>query len=331
MERPGRKEFVVNPKIGVALPVRELSILKPDDAANTIIALAKQVEELHFDSVWVGDSFVTRPRLEPLALLGAIAMVTKQVTIGTAALTAVLREPKSLAHAITTLDQLANGRLVMGLGMGEPLPVNNESDAVTMTYTERITRVDEVIQAFKKVWRGEDGDLKGRYYDLTELRQQGPPQTPGGPDIWLASNGKPKAVARTGTMYDGWMPVHIDAEQYGRSWQGIRDAARDAGRNPEDVVPSLYLNVNVNPDAAAAEAALEEYTTRYYQLPVATMSNYQNYFGGTGKGLIEFLRDYVDAGCRHIVLRLNTFSEYDRLLRSVGENVVPAIHAMEVD
>ncbi|MCE6997816.1 LLM class flavin-dependent oxidoreductase [Saccharothrix sp. S26] len=56
--------------------------------------MAKKVEELGFDSVWVGDSFVTRPRPEPLALLGAIAMVTGHVTIGTAALTAVLREPK---------------------------------------------------------------------------------------------------------------------------------------------------------------------------------------------------------------------------------------------
>ncbi|ROO62591.1 alkanesulfonate monooxygenase SsuD/methylene tetrahydromethanopterin reductase-like flavin-dependent oxidoreductase (luciferase family) [Micromonospora sp. Llam0] len=322
---------MANPKIGVALPVREMSMMKPSDAAGTVIELAKQVEELGFDSVWVGDSFVTRPRLEPLSLLGAIAMVTRNVTVGTAALTAVLREPKSLAHGITTLDQLADGRLVMGLGMGEPLPVNNESDAVTMSYTERITRVDEAITAFKKVWRGEKGDLQGRYYNLDELRQQGPPKTPGGPGIWLASNGKPKAIRRTGTMYDGWMPVHIDPEWYGRALGSIRETATSAGRNPDDVVPSLYINVNTNPDGASAEMALNEYTTRYYQLPVTTMSNYQNYFGGTDKELAARLGEYVDNGCRHIVLRLNTFTDYDRLLRSIGENVVPAIHSIEID
>ncbi|MBM9506428.1 LLM class flavin-dependent oxidoreductase [Actinacidiphila acididurans] len=321
----------MNPEIGVALPVRELSILRPDSAAAPLIKLAQQVEELGYDSVWVGDSFVTRHRLEPLTLLGAISMVTKNVTIGTAALTAVLREPKTLAHAMVTLDQLSGGRLKMGLGMGEPLPVNNESDQVTMSYTERIGRVDEAIAAFKAVWQGRDDDLKGAYYNLSELRLQGPPMTPGGPGIWLASNGKPKAVRRTGTMYDGWMPVHIDAEQYGRSLQGIRQAAEDAGRDPDLIVPSLYVNVNIGADKAAGEAALNEYTTRYYQLPVTTMANYQNYFGGTEKEMIAFLREYIDAGCRHIVLRINTFTDYDRILTTIGENVVPAIHKLEVD
>lgn len=321
----------MNPEIGVALPVRELSILRPDSAAAPLIKLAQQVEELGFDSVWVGDSFVTRHRLEPLTLLGAISMVTKNVTIGTAALTAVLREPKTLAHAMVTLDQLSGGRLKMGLGMGEPLPVNNESDQVTMSYTERIGRVDEAIAAFKAVWQGREEDLKGEYYNLSELRLQGPPMTPGGPGIWLASNGKPKAVRRTGTLYDGWMPVHIDAEQYRRSLQGIRQAAEDAGRDPDLIVPSLYVNVNIGADKAAGEAALNEYTTRYYQLPVTTMANYQNYFGGTEKEMIAFLREYIDAGCRHIVLRINTFTDYDRILTAIGENVVPAIHKLEVD
>lgn len=319
----------MNPKIGIALPVREMSILRAKDAAAPLIELAQQVEELRFDSVWVGDSFVTRHRLEPMTLLGSIAMVTQNVTIGTAAITAVLREPKNLAHMITTLDQLSGGRLIMGLGMGEPLPVNNESDSVTMTYTERITRVDESVRAFKAVWDdNEDEDLKGQYYNLNELRFQGPPRTPGGPAVWLASNGKPKAVARTAAQYDGWMPVHIDPEGYRKSLQGIREALAANGRPEDSVVPSLYVNVNVDQDAAAADAELNVYTNRYYQLPVATMSNYQTYFGGTEKEMIDFLQGYVDAGCRHFILRINTFTEYDRILRTIGENVVPALHEM---
>lgn len=321
----------MSPKIGVALPVRELSILQPSDAADPLIGLAKQVEALRFDSVWVGDSFVTRHRLEPLTLLGAISMVTKDVTIGTAALTAVLREPKTLAHMIGTLDQLSAGRLVMGLGMGEPLPVNNEFDAVVMSYTERISRVDEAVRAFKAVWREQEENLKGTYYDLSELRLQGPPMTEGGPGIWLASNGKPKAVARTGKMYDGWMPVHIDPAQYRASLAQIREHAQAAGRDPERIHPSLYVNVNIDQDTATAEAALNAYTGRYYQLPVSTMSNYQTYFGGTEKAMVEFLREYIDAGCRHVVIRINTFTDYDRILRTIGENVVPAIHEIEVD
>ena len=112
---------------------------------------------------------------------------------------------------------------------------------------------------------------------------------------------------------------------------GIQEAARAAGRVPELIRPSLYVNVNVNQDSSAAEAALNEYTGRYYQLPVSTMQNYQTYFGGTDKEMVAFLREYIDAGCRHIVIRINTFTEYDRILRAIGENVVPVIHEIEVD
>lgn len=95
-------------KVGIALPVREAAILGYRDAAP-LMTMARQVDEFGYDSVWVGDSFVARHRLEPLTLLAAIAMVTDRVTIGTAALTAVLREPLALAHMIVTLDQLSGG------------------------------------------------------------------------------------------------------------------------------------------------------------------------------------------------------------------------------
>jgi alkanesulfonate monooxygenase SsuD/methylene tetrahydromethanopterin reductase-like flavin-dependent oxidoreductase (luciferase family) len=320
----------MNPEVGVALPVRELAILRPRDSAPGLIALARQVEELGFDSVWVGDSFVNRPRLEPLTLLAAISMVTERLTVGTAALTAVLREPKTLAHMVTSLDQLSAGRLVLGLAMGEPLPVNNEADAVTLTYSERIGRVDEVVRAFKIVWEGRDDDLVGSRFDLSELREQGPPLTPGGPGIWLAGNGGPKAVVRAGTWYDGWMPVKITPEQYGQALGRIRDVARAAGRDAEGITPSLYVNVFLDPDAETATAALDEYTTRYYRLPVTTMRNYQAFVGGPPEHVVETLRGYVEAGCRHLIVRLATFTDYDRQLKLLGEQVVPALHDLEI-
>lgn len=317
-------------RIGIALPVRELAILGAEDAAP-LIKLAQQVEECGFDSVWVGDSFVARHRLEPLTLLAAIAMVTERVTIGTAALTAVLREPLALAHIIVTLDQISGGRLKLGVGTGAPLPVQSEYDAVTMPYRERRERVDEAVKAWKTVWREEDGDLVGKYADLSGLRVQSPPVRPGGPDLWLASNGKPKAVARTGALYDGWLPVRIDPDEYGHSLRAIRDMAKAAGRDPEQITPALYVNVNINQDAAVAEAGLDDYTHRYNELPLSAMLPYQIYWGGPERDMVEFLREYVEAGVRHIVVRISSFADYERHLHAIAENVVPAIHSIQVN
>jgi alkanesulfonate monooxygenase SsuD/methylene tetrahydromethanopterin reductase-like flavin-dependent oxidoreductase (luciferase family) len=320
----------VSVRIGIALPVRELAILGANDAAP-LLKLAQQVEELGFDSVWVGDSFVARHRLEPLTVLAAMAMVTDRVTIGTAALTAVLREPLALAHIIVTLDQISGGRLKLGIGTGAPLPVQSEYDAVTMSYQERVERVDEAVKAWKTVWREEDGNLAGKYANLGGLRLQSPPVQPGGPDLWLASNGKPKAVARTGALYDGWLPVRIDPDEYRRSLHDIRESANTAGRDPDRIVPALYVNVNINQDAAAAEIGLNDYTQRYNELPLSAMLPYQIYWGGAEKDMVTFLSSYIEAGARHIVVRISSFTDYERHLHAIAERVVPAIHSIAVD
>lgn len=317
-------------EIGIALPVREFAILGARDA-DPLLNLSRQVEELGFDSVWVGDSFVARHRLEPLTLIAAIAMVTKEITVGTASLTAVLRDPLALGHIIVTLDQISKGRLKLGIGTGAPLPVQSEYDAVTMTYRERRERVDEAVQAWKKVWRGEDGSLVGKHRNLSGLRDQSAPVRPGGPDLWLASNGKPLAVERTGSFYDGWLPVRIDPDEYRQSLKQIRESAKVAGRDPEKITPAVYVNVNVNADAAVAEVGLNDYTMRYNELPLPAMLPYQIYWGGPEKEMVKFLREYVEAGARHIIIRISSFTDYERHLHAIAENVVPAIHSIQVD
>ncbi|XVV06632.1 LLM class flavin-dependent oxidoreductase [Actinosynnema sp. CA-248983] len=317
-------------QVGIALPVRETAILGYPDA-GPLMKMAQQVEELGFDSVWVGDSFVARHRLEPLTLLAAIAMITNRVTIGTAALTAVLRDPLYLAHILVTLDQLAGDRLRIALGTGFPLPAKAELDAVTTTYSQRAGRVDEAVEFWKRHWRGEDGDFVGKHVDLTGLENQSPPTTPGGPKIWLASNGKPRAVARTGAQYDGWLPVRIDPDEYAVSLRQIREVAEAAGRDPQSVEPSLYITVNINDDPAEALAGLEDYTDRYNNMPIEPLRAYQLYYGGSAKDFTSYLAEYVEAGARHIVLRMGTFDHYERNVQAIAEGVMPALHAMNVD
>jgi alkanesulfonate monooxygenase SsuD/methylene tetrahydromethanopterin reductase-like flavin-dependent oxidoreductase (luciferase family) len=315
--------------VGIALPTREVAMMGADDAAP-LLKISRRIEELGFDAVWAGDSFVARHRLEPMTLLAAVAMVTDRVTIGTAALTAVLREPLNLAHQIVTLDQLSVGRLRLGIGTGAPLPVQSEYDAVTMTYRERRERVDEMVEFWRRAWNNEDGELVGRYYNLAGLRDQPPPFQAGGPGLWLASNGKPRAVERIARQYDGWMPILPDAGQYGSYWQDIRTAVKANGRDPEAISPCLYVTVHINADAAQAEAGLNAYTGLYNDLPLAAMAEYQLYFGGSQQAFVDWLKEYVDAGARNIVLRIASFDEFDKHLDAIADGVLPALHELDV-
>ena len=84
---------------------------------SKIIDLAVRGEELGFDSVWVGDSVLARPRLEAMTTLAAVASRTQRVKLGTAVLLPALRHPVVLANEAANVDILSQGRLILGVGV----------------------------------------------------------------------------------------------------------------------------------------------------------------------------------------------------------------------
>src|SRR6266581_4008141 len=109
-------ENVMSIRIGYLLPTRE-RIMAGQPQASSLLELAERAERLGFDSVWAGDSLLARPRHEPLTLLAAVASRVRRVDIGTAVLLPALRNPVLLAHQVATLDQVAEGRLILGVGI----------------------------------------------------------------------------------------------------------------------------------------------------------------------------------------------------------------------
>jgi alkanesulfonate monooxygenase SsuD/methylene tetrahydromethanopterin reductase-like flavin-dependent oxidoreductase (luciferase family) len=106
-------------RIGYLLPTRDQTV-RGDHELDPLIRQARLAETLGFDSVWAGDSPVTRPRADPLLVLAAAAASTQRVTLGIAVLLAALRHPILLAHQLATLDRIAEGRLVVGMVRGFP-------------------------------------------------------------------------------------------------------------------------------------------------------------------------------------------------------------------
>ena len=106
-------------KLGVLLPTRGLLLADPaPGSARLVLDMAQRAEEAGLDSVWVGDSLTAKPRLEPLAVLSAVAARTSRVRLGTAVLLAALRHPVLLAQTFATVDLISEGRLVIAAGVG---------------------------------------------------------------------------------------------------------------------------------------------------------------------------------------------------------------------
>src|SRR5438477_9063442 len=110
-------------RIGYLLPTRE-QVMQGHPEAAPLISLAERAEGLGYNSIWVGDSILARPRHEPLTLLSAVAARTRKAELGTAVLLPALRNPVVLAHGVATLDQISEGRFNLRLGIARDVPNN---------------------------------------------------------------------------------------------------------------------------------------------------------------------------------------------------------------
>src|SRR5216684_826814 len=141
---------------GLLLPSRE-ALLWADSDLAFLIEAARHAENAGFDSVWAGDSLLARPRGEPLTLLAGVAGATTRVSLGTAVLLPLLRNPLSLAHSLATLDRIAKGRMIVGIGPGAELPGTHAELAVLGVPSDR--RVGAMligVERTRRLWRNEE-------------------------------------------------------------------------------------------------------------------------------------------------------------------------------
>lgn len=303
----------MTPKIGYLLPTRE-NIMEGRPEGKLLLDLATRAEGIGYDSLWVGDSLLARPRHEPLTLLAAVAGCTSKVKLGTAVLLPALRNPVVMAHQVATLDQVSEGRVILGVGIAADNPaIRAEFEAASVPYEKRVGRMLEGLRLCRALWRGEPVDWEGRW--TVQQGVLGPtPHQAGGPPIWIGSLA-PAGLERAGKYFDGWFPTGPDPEGYAERWRTVRQIASDAGRDENALTGAVYLTVSLGPEAQA-EATVNDYLERYYQAPAAMMRSWQAVYAGPVEGFGETLQAYVDAGVSHLMLRFA--GEHERHLEQAA-------------
>ncbi len=290
------------PRIGYLLPTRE-TVMAGQPQAAPLLALATRAAALGFDSIWVGDSLLARPRHDPLTLLAAVAARVPRLELGTAVLLPALRNPVLLAHQVATLDQIAEGRLILGVGIASDVPnIRAEFAAAGVPFEKRVGRMLEGLRLCRALWTGKPVDWDGRWQ--VAAGTLGPtPHRPGGPPIWVAGS-QPASLERAGAHFDGWLPNAPDAALWARQWAEVQAAARTAGRDPAALTGGMYLTVAVDDDATRADERLNAYLERYYGQPATAMRKRQVCYAGPAAGLADWLQAYAAAGAAHLVWRL---------------------------
>ena len=322
------------PKFGLTLPNRGVII-----GATTVAEMLDMADwadgDRAWDSVWVGDSLFAKPRLDAIALLGALAARTKRVRLGPACFASTpLRDALILAYQWCCLDFMSNGRTIFVACKGQPEPggglFDKEFEALGIEPRSRIRRMEEAIEILRLTSSQEHADYEGKYNrfrDITVLPR--PVQQP--IPIWVTANPNTTAVTDVRTGYrrvarlgDGWMTTGKTPDDLRASLELIKGFSREMGRPlADDFEVALYYNINVNEDRDAALVESKKFLDSYYSV------NYTRDFinswvaMGSPEECVESIRAYADAGATTITLRLTGYDQKKQFKR-VTEEVLSA-------
>ncbi len=309
-------------EFGLLIPTRE-AVMSGRPETSPLLALADRAEATGFDAVWIGDSITARPRHEPLTLMAAIAGRTRRVKIGTAVLLPALRPPVVLAHIVGTLDQAAQGRVILGVGIAADNPaIRREFAAVGVPWERRVGRFLETLEICRALWTRDHVSFKGVHFTLEDVTMEPKPARAGGPPIWIGGSG-PTGL-REAARWDAWFPTGPSVEFFAAEFPKIQAAARAAGRPADAVTGAAYVTIALDPDAAAAQKRLETFLESYYAAPARTIMARQATYAGPIEGCAEWLQGWIDAGCRHLGLR---FAGGDQMaqVEEAAEKLLPRL------
>ena len=308
---------------GLLLPTREIVMNQEVPNFGQILDLAEQAEALGFDSVWVGDSVLARPRFEPLTTLAAVAARTRRVKLGTAVLLPVLRQPVVLANQVANLDLIANGRLILGVGIGGNNPaVAQEFAACGVPISRRVGLFEETITLMRRLWTEPEVTFQGRYFQVQSVRLGLRPLQPSGVPLWLAGSGD-NALRRVLRLGDGWLPIS-SPQAFTADWERLQALGREMGRDAGELHRCLYTTLNVNADGVQAERELRAFIESYYGIPYEVQATRNGLFAGSPEQCIAWLKAFIAAGAQTIVVRFGSPDQTGQLMR-FAEEVLPNV------
>jgi len=316
------------PVFGLTLPQRGVFFGLTTASEMLTLAASADANPL-FGSVWVGDSLGAKPRPDSIALLGALAGVTRRVTLGVGCMASFpVRDPLVFAYQWATLDLISNGRMLLAActGLVAGGASAREGARWGVTDRERADRLVENIEICRRLWSEERVTFKGRFRSFEDVTLEPRPVQQPCP-IWIASNPRPplagagleRALRRVAQHADGWMTTRLAPGLAGNNWSSIARYLKDAGRDPDTFPTMAYHNVNLNPDRQAALEESKRFLDAYYG-PVFSPQMVEAWTAaGTPAECVEHLRGLFAEGPKSVTLRITSWRQAEQFARLVDE------------
>ncbi len=276
-------------KVGVQLPEVERVVPWPE-----LRNMVRAIEDLGFDSIWVGDHLLYRPSWgaprgpwETWSTLAAIAAVTSRVEFGPLVACTAFLNPGVLAKKAATIEEISGGRLILGLGAGWN---EVEFDAYGFPFDHRVSRFEEAFTIIRTLLREGRIDFPGRYYQVRdlELLPRGP--RPEGPPLMVGSMGE-RMLHITMPHVASWNAWYVETGNRPAGVARLRElvdgVCADVGRDPGEVERTVAVGVQLSGGRGRE------------------MSRPAEPLRGTAEEIADELRAYAGEGIGHVQLVLD--------------------------
>ena len=237
-----------------------------------VVERVKVAEDLGVESVWVAEAWGR----DAFSILTQLALVTEKIQLGTAIVNVFSRTPAVLAMTFGTLDDLSQGRAIVGLGSSGANVIEHWHG---VPFEKPATRLREYVQIINTIMKQEKLNYDGKVFKLERgFTAQFPTYRDHIP-TYIASI-TPKSVMQTGEIADGWIPIYWSKDKIGAGVDMLMEGAKKAGRTRADitVAPSTVVQIT--------DAGTEEQVRMQARGPIAF------YIGRMGTYYYEMLESH---------------------------------------
>ena len=314
---------------------------------SNIISLAESGEELGFDSVWAQDHisygrdwlrrgiFVSGRRedvteryfpnmIESLTTLAVLAGKTSNLRLGTGVLVPALRNPILLAKQAASLQELSNGRLILGVGIGD---YRTEFNVLRVSFKERSKITDEWIEVLRSIWSASSTtSYKGRFIQFEEGEFYPKPRKI---PILVGGGGLSQSSLKRASRLDGWLPApytnkvseKLTPEAYRMGADRIKELRRSYNLDLDDFEFGMHCLLSI---AASDEEALILGKTSLEGLGMPAKEASMYNLVGSGRSVLRKVEEYSNAGVKTIFFRVlaSSSDEFRKSLQEFSENIV---------
>jgi alkanesulfonate monooxygenase SsuD/methylene tetrahydromethanopterin reductase-like flavin-dependent oxidoreductase (luciferase family) len=306
----------------------------PDDPdpAPQVLAAGRLADALGFDAFFIGDHPAYAP--EVWLHLGALAVQTSQVRLGSVVLCAGYRSPVLTARLAADLDNLSGGRAILGLGHGWNATEFAQLGLPFPAVPERQAALAESIEIIRGVWGPQPFTYHGQHHSTERERVVPPPVQEPGPPLILAGAGERTALRLVARYADAcnFGPGHATglvrtSDEVRRKNDVLDRYCREVGRDPRSVLRTHFTSwLMLAPTEAAARAKLDH----YYPEGINEEQQFSRVVG-TPAQVAAYYQSFVDAGMEYFVVQTLDAADTETielLAREVMPRVLPASESM---